>query len=116
MIARGRKRKPRDPHADHSSTGTSPPRSVNGSDASEHEDRNEMSGVKVGASSVTGEAQKLTRYGLVSIAVAVVARVISMFKVIRHELHRRRAIDRQEPHITARRAGHMSLLSPHFFC
>lgn len=111
-----RKRKLRDAHAEHSSTGASPRRNVNGFGPSEYEDRNAMSTVKVGASPVTGEAQKLTRYELVSIAVAVGALVISMFTVIRDELHHRRAIHRQEPHITARVAGHTSLLSPYFFC
>ena len=71
MIARSRKRRPRDPHAEHSSTGASPRRSVNGSDPSEHEDRNAMSTVKVGASSVTGEAHKLTRYELVSMEMSL---------------------------------------------
>jgi hypothetical protein len=53
-----------------------------------------MSALKVGASSITGEAQKLTRYELLSIAVAVGALVISMSTVIREDLHRRRAIHR----------------------
>ena len=75
-----------------------------------------MSAVKVGVSSVIGEAHRLTRYEPVSIAVAIVAPVISMSTVIRDELHHRRAIHRQKPHLTARIASHMSLLSPYFFC